>query len=325
MTVVLYNRNTRTLVTSSRYDWVWAKLIQASHRLMAPLNYLGISRIHQLINTVFRPHTETCIIDGSERFCFPSNDYYWNRLLDCSFNYEPELDDCMKCFSNVPFTFVDLGANFGFWSSKVTAGRYGAHATVAVEASDYCFAILQKNAADGEHPVILYHRAIDEVTGRELMLHGDRHAGRSIDAEWYGAAGSVANKVTTITIDDALREAEVDVATTPTIIKLDVEGVELRALKGAHETIRGQSLFYIEDANKGEIADSTRYAADVMGMKFFEWADGKMKPITYQVEIAAHKLHQNKLQGAGYNFFATCSDFWIEQFLGANHAAAVAA
>lgn len=324
-TVITYNRRTRSLSSPNFYYLLWARLIQGSHRVMAPFNYLGISRIHHLLNTLFRPQSETHITEDGATFSFPSNDYYWNRLLDGRFEYEPELDTFMKHMAQVPFTFVDLGANFGFWPNKVAAEVYGAHQAIAVEASDYCFAILQKNAANSRHLTTLHHRAIDEVTRCELMLYGNRHAGCSIDANWCGAAGSAANKITTITIDDVLRDARVDVATTPTIIKPNVEGVELRALKGAHETIRGQSLFYIEDANKGEIADSNRYAADDMGMQFFLWEDGQMKPITYQNEIAAHKRRQNKFQGVGYKFFATASDFWIAQFTGAHITATKAA
>ncbi len=56
------------------------------------------------------------IVEGSWKFRYPSNDYYWNRLLDAGWHYEPEIDSVLRKFANLPFVFIDLGANFGFWS-----------------------------------------------------------------------------------------------------------------------------------------------------------------------------------------------------------------
>lgn len=282
--------------------------MQFSHRALAPLGYFGISRVHAALNAALRPKTDTVIDEGLWRFRYPSGDYYWNRLLDPRYSYEPEVERLLRRFRHIGFTFVDLGANFGFWSSRVARGMYGRHRVIAVEASSYCLGVLRRNLAGSGASI--HHRAIDERSGRHVSLYGGpRHAGQSIDEEWSGASHTVVDRVETIAIDDLLEGID---AATPLIVKLDVEGVEMRALKGAQRTIAGPSLWLIEDAAPNAVSDSTIFARDELGMSLF-MDDGKKLALLDDWEpLLAHKRTLTRFQAAGVNLVATASPMWLE-------------
>ncbi len=315
---IVFNRLTRTLTVTDMRSAAQVRILQLTHRALAPLGYLGISRVHGAINAILRPQSDTMIVEGSWKFRYPSNDYYWNRLLDAGWHYEPEIDSVLRKFANLPFVFIDLGANFGFWSSRMAIGLYGQHNTVAVEASNHCLRILQRNIEGARWPVRVYHRAIDEVSARRLNLFGTRHAGLSIDESWYGASSTMANIVETISIDDLFANEGIDSVATPTIIKLDVEGVELRALKGAKNTIAGQSLWLIEDAEKRTVSQAVRHAVDDLGMTLHLIESDKIRRVESLDEVYELKRRQTAIQATGLNLIATSSNYWLETIRGSS-------
>jgi hypothetical protein len=138
----------------------------------------------------------------------------------------------------------------------------------------------------------------------------------SIDSGWYGASAEVANQVETITIDDMLEREQIDPVTTPLIIKLDVEAVELRALRGASRAIAGQSVIYIEDAQAGEASAALRYLVDEKGCALFHYDSGQLKQLTSYAEIAALKRKLARWHAHALNLFATRSPFWLESLGG---------
>lgn len=311
--LVTYDRVRHQLDTPDLKHRCWARLIQLSHKALQPIGYIGTSRVHGLINKLMRPATDTVIVEDETRFRFPGTDYYWSRMLDAAWDYEPELDWLLKKSMSIPYVVLDLGANFGYWSSRVASNRYGPRLTVAVEPASYCMNILKQNCEGLANPVHLYKRAIDDASGRQLNLYGDRHAGLSIDNTWYGASNTVADQVETITIDDLVAEEKIDPATTPLFIKLDVEAVELRALKGATRTLAGQSIWYIEDAEKGEASPALHYLTQTAKCRLFNKEPDGLREITNLAEIKGMKeALGTRWQAHALNLFATASPLWLQ-------------
>jgi FkbM family methyltransferase len=308
--LITFDRVTNQLRSSGGASRLQPRAMQLSHRLLAPLGYLGISRLHAAINKALRPLSDTMIVERELRFVFPTNDYYWNRLLDSSWSYEPEIDAYLSKVASTQWIFVDLGANYGYWSARVGSGMYGPHRSIAVEAAAATFPFLQRNTRDLPQPVALYHRAIDAVSGKKVVLYGDRHAGLSIDRSWYGASSKEANEVETISIDELLDAERVDPAAVPVLVKLDVEGVEMRALQGAERTLAGQSAFLIEDAEKGAVSDAVRWLFERPDMKLFLFKDGEFVVLRGLDEILSIKARESKWQGVGLNLVATASPIW---------------
>jgi FkbM family methyltransferase len=307
---IAFDRTNRKLDTLDSKSRLQARLMQISHLALAPIGYLGISRVHAAINRAMRPTSNTLVLEHGARFSFPSGDYYWNRLLDAGWQYEPEIHAFLHAARAVPFVFVDLGANFGYWSARVGSGLYGPHRSISVEPSAVAFAILQGNTQGLAHPVAIYQRAIDAVSGKKVSLYGERHAGFSIDETWIGASGHRVNEVETISIDDLLTAEDIDAGETPVLIKLDVEGVEDRALAGAVRTVGGQTAFLIEDAEKHGVSEAVRHLRADLGMSLFHFDHGSFREIRDLNEIKSLKARRNSLQVSGLNLLAASSPVW---------------
>jgi FkbM family methyltransferase len=307
---ISFDRCNRKLDTANLRSRLQARLMQLSHLALAPIGYLGISRVHAAINKAIRPDSETLILENGARFTFPSGDYYWNRLLDADWQYEPEIHAFLCAASAVPFVFLDLGANFGYWSARVGSGLYGAHRSIAVEPSAAAFAILERNTGRLAHAVAIYQRAIDAVSRKKVRLYGDRHAGCSIDSSWLGVSSNQANEIETISIDDLLAAEKIDASQTPVLIKLDVEGVEDRAIAGATQAMQGQTAFLIEDAEKHGISKAVRHLSVDLGMSLYRYDREVFHEIRSFDEIAALKTRQSSLQVVGLNLLAASSPVW---------------
>jgi FkbM family methyltransferase len=310
LSAIVFDRTSRKLEARDFKSLLQARLMQCSHLALAPIKYLGVSRVHAAINKAIRPTSDTLILESGVRFSFPSNDYYWNRLLDANWQYEPEIDAFLRAASAVPFVFLDLGANFGYWSARVGSGLYGSHRSIAVEASASSFAILERNTRSLPQSVTVYHRAIDAVSGKKVVLYGERHAGFSLNHNWHGGSGNEVNEVETISIDDLLAAENIDASRTPVLIKLDVEGVEARALAGAARTIRGQAALIIEDAERNDVSEAVRRLHVDLGMSLFRFDRGSFREIECLDEIKGLKARQSSLQSVGLNLVAASSPVW---------------
>jgi FkbM family methyltransferase len=124
--------------------------------------------------------------------------------------------------------FLDGGANLGVWS--VLAATAGAN-VVAVEPAPDTFSLLNRQISengygDRIHPV---QCALADKKG-VLWLSTGRDAGNSIQEQGQGT------EITAETLDDITAGKE------PTMIKLDLEGYELEALRGASKLLESQSL-----------------------------------------------------------------------------------
>lgn len=108
-------------------------------------------------------------------------------------------------------------------------------------------------------------RAIDEVSDQQVNRFGHRHADTFILQVWPEASNQVNGSVDTVAIGELLREEGVVAAIAPLIVKLDVEGVELQALKGAARIVRGKSAWLIEDADVEHASDAITFAVEKTG------------------------------------------------------------
>jgi hypothetical protein len=160
-------------------------------------------------------------------------------------------------------------------------------------------------------PVGLHRRAIDEKSGEKVLLYGERHAGFSINRDWHGASEQSVNEVESVSIDDLLRVEGVESASTPVLVKLDVEGVELRALAGARRTVDGPSLFVIEENSAPGRGEALRYATEDLGMTLFAVENGRLVELVVAGDLAACKARHRHSASSALNVVATKSRFWL--------------
>ena len=125
------------------------------------------------------------------------------------------------------WTVVDLGANVGFFT--VHAARQGT-SVYAFEPNPACFARLRANVEmnDAIEAVTLFRTTLSDRAGRGRM-----------QVERGGTTGGTVARggdetIRITTLDEALADAPVDQID---LLKLDIEGAEVEALRGAADTL----------------------------------------------------------------------------------------
>lgn len=312
---VRYDRSSNSLESSSYRFRIGVGLMRAATSLTAPFGYAGISRLHGAIGKMFPQKSITEIgLAGGGVFCFPSGDYYYNRLLSRGWDYEEDIQAILKTLKNTKYSFVDIGANFGFFSVLASSEAFGSQSVVAVEPSLLVSNILERNLAPHAALSKRYRLAIDSSSGNEVKLYGTRHAGFSLSDEWYGAGKLAVDVVKTVSIDDLMVIAGLQSEKYPLLIKLEVEGIEMRALQGAVETLQGDVAIILEEADRTGISEATKYVFLNLGFQMF-YADGTTwREIKNLQSFADYRKKQQGVQARGTSVLAFKNEQWRERF-----------
>ena len=142
-------------------------------------------------------------------------------------------DSVLLC---VDYTLIDCGANYGYWSVLVSSAPYGSHKAIAIEPSSQNFTKLKNNAEINGNRFEVMKCAIGASRGT-ARLSGTKHEAFSI----AGDAGDGGEDVPVIALDNLLDDGKVS-PNGKYLIKLDVEGVEIEAIKGGARLLQGDSV-----------------------------------------------------------------------------------
>jgi FkbM family methyltransferase len=250
----------------------------------------------------------SAMLNEDARFIFPSNDNYWSLGVTVGQHlYEPEIDWVLRRAINRPYALLDCGSNMGYWSILASSAPYGRHPAVAIEASRRNFQILLMNSQANNGRFIAIHRAVLDEAGKQVQLHGTRHYSMSLRKDWHPiedvhveADNSNTEEVESMTIDLAA-EVYLPNRQYPALIKIDVEGLEIEAIKGAHHLIEEGALFIYEDHGTEATHAASRFVLCLQGVDVWHVApDHGSARITKIEQVSAIKQDARM----GYNFFA---------------------
>ncbi len=180
-------------------------------------------------------------------FSFPLGDNYWSKAVFLRADYEPEIRRLLMAVRDVPYAFIDCGANYGYWSVQVSGKDFGAHPVIAIEAAQSNLSQLEANTRLNGNRFKVLHRAVFAGSGETLQVYGKNHFGLTINPGDSAKRNTLQTfKVETVTLDDAAAGLARS-ARTPIVVKLDVEGAEAAAFKGATKLLQRNVLFLYED------------------------------------------------------------------------------
>lgn len=308
--ILSVSRSTGLITSTSWIEVLRVRILSSIHRGFASINYLGISRVFAAINKIFRPTGITVIAGSGYSFQYPSGDYYWDRLLDKDWHYEPEIEHFLRSAEHLQFTFVDLGANFGFWSTRTAQHEFGKRAVVAVEASSDSIPILRENLSGASGPTTIFHRIVDSSSKKYRSIYGKRHAGMSVVSGWDGDDAPV-ETIETVSVDDLFEEMRLFVHRKPAVCKIDIEGAELLALEGAHRAAGTDVVFILEETGDLVSSITLSYASKVLGLTLFVLSENG---VVRAEDWAPQHVKRNalfSLQRVGLNVLATKSPYWL--------------
>ena len=237
---IQFDRATGVLEGANAWERLAALALSTGSKISSTFSHRGYNGCANLLRKTLPVRNIAIKLNSDATFEFPYGDGYWSKLLNRSFSYEDELELLFKDSVDVDYTLIDCGANFGYWSVLVSSAPYGSHKAIAIEPSSQNSSILVNNAEINNSRFEVMKCAIGASRGT-ARLSGTKHEAFSI----AGDAAGGGEDVPVIALDNLLDDGKL-AAGGKYLIKLDVEGVEIEAIKGGTRLLQGDSVLLCE-------------------------------------------------------------------------------
>jgi FkbM family methyltransferase len=314
---IQFDRSSGVLEGVNPWERVAAFALVAGSKVSSLFYHRGYNRCANLLRKTLPARDIAIKLNSDAIFAFPYGDGYWSKLLNRSFKYEDELELLFRDSADVDYTLLDCGANYGYWSVLVSSAPFGSRKAIAIEPSSQNFAKLANNARINGNRFEVMQSAIGAVRGT-ANLSGTKHEAFSIAGD-ADAGGEV---VSVLALDNLLDDGKIS-AQGKYLIKLDVEGVEIEAIKGGTRLLQGDSVILCEEHGNDPQHTVSRYILDQTPLKLIvhDPRSNRFETVTELSILDRIKVASN----VGYNVFGTASAFWENriQSLNANAARSV--
>jgi FkbM family methyltransferase len=194
------------------------------------------TRFRKKIWRLFGKPFQVSWLDGLQLTLIPGNET--SRSIFVTGRYEQNEFCLLARILKPGMTFIDIGANMGLYT-LFAARRVGeSGCAVAIEPSVREMEILRNNVEQNTlGNVRLHHVALsDRASEVELLVAGLQNSGHNtLGAFGYNTILDHREKVRAMRLDDLVESEKLGRVD---VIKMDIEGAELVALRGASETIQ---------------------------------------------------------------------------------------
>ena len=310
---IQFDRASGALEGASLWERTAALALTAGSKISSHFSHLGYNGCANLLRKALPERNIAIRLNEDATFEFPYGDGYWSKLLDRSYSYEDELELLFRHSRDVDYTLLDCGANYGYWSVLVTSKPFGAHRAIAFEPSSDNFAKLANNAAVNGNRFETLKCAIGSAKGT-ARLSGTKHEAFSIANGTNGG-----EEVPVMALDDLLTDGRIAPGG-KYLIKLDVEGVEIDAIKGGTKLLAADSVIICEEHGNDPDHTVSRYILDQTPLKLIVY-----DPRSNRLETVSELSILDRIKVSthvGYNVFGTSSAFWQERIAALNADAA---
>jgi len=302
---IMYDFASGQVEGGSLSERIGIMLMRIAAKITGYRQFYGFSHLSKMIRFVF-PGKNLIQTNMAKDFifCFPYGDAYWGRLLDNSQKYEADVEALLRLVIDTDYAFIDCGANYGYMSALASSPGLGSKPAIAIEADHESYEILVHNAKINAGRFEPRHNAIYSKSGNTVQIFGDKHESRSIHSDDGQARGDTQ----TLAIDDLKPWIERN-KKKHVVIKLDVEGAEIDAVKGAKNVIKGDCMIVYEDHGSDRDHEVSRFLKDQCLMKIFHFDGEIMQEVVDYGTLDAIKKNPRY----GYDLIATKSPFWLEK------------
>jgi FkbM family methyltransferase len=302
---IQFDRASGVLEGANAWERLAAVALMLGSKVASNFSHRGYNGCANLLRKTLPERDIEVKLNSDATFAFPYGDGYWSKLLNRTFSYEDELDLLFRAAADVDYTLLDCGANYGYWSVLVSSKPYGAHKAIAIEPSSVNFAKLANNARINGNRFEAMKCAIGSARGT-ARLSGTKHEALSIVA----SAATGGEGVEVIPLDSLLDEGMVEPGG-KYLIKLDVEGVEIEAIKGSKKLLEGDAMILCEEHGHDRNHTVSRFILTHTPLKLFVYdpASGRYEAVDSLAILDRIKVATN----VGYNVFGTASAFWQDR------------
>jgi FkbM family methyltransferase len=302
---IQFDRTSGVLEGANPWERLAAIALTLGSKVASNFSHRGYNGCANLLRKTLPERDIAIRLNPDATFAFPYGDGYWSKLLNRSFSYENELDLLFQDSADVDYTLLDCGANYGYWSVLVSSAPYGSHKAIAIEPSSQNFAKLANNAKINGNRFDAIKCAIGASRGT-AHLSGTKHEAFSITGD-----AEDGEEVPVIALDNLLDDGKV-AAGGKYLIKLDVEGVEIEAMKGGARLLQSDSVLLCEEHGNDRQHTVSRYLLEQTPLKLivYDPRSQRMETVTElsildRIKVSTH---------VGYNVFGTASAFWQDRF-----------
>ncbi|MGP9810979.1 FkbM family methyltransferase [Rhodopseudomonas sp. NSM] len=299
---IQFDRATGALEGASALERMAAFALVMGARVSSNFSYRGYNAAANLMRKALPSRDIAIKLNPDATFVFPYGDGYWSKLLERSYRYEIELDLLFADSVEVDYTLIDCGANYGYWSVLVSSRPFGAHRAIAIEPSHANYARLAHNARVNGERFETMKCAIGAARGT-ARLSGTKHEALSI----VGKADATGEDVPVIRLDDLLENGTIAIDG-KYLVKLDVEGVEIDAIRGGERLLQGDTAILCEEHGSDKDHTVSRFILEHTPLKLVVYDPG-----TNQFEAVVDLAILDRIKVAsnvGYNVVGTASAFW---------------
>jgi FkbM family methyltransferase len=311
---IQFDRASGALEGANLWERTAALALATGSKISSHFSHRGYIGCANLLRKTLPERNIAIKLNSDAVFEFPYGDGYWSKLLNRAYHYEDELELLFRGAAGVDYTLLDCGANYGYWSVLVSSAPFGSHKAIAIEPSSQNFAKLANNAKVNGSRFALMKCAIGASRGT-ARLSGTKHEAFSIT----GDAGGGGEDVPVIALDNLLDDGHISPGG-KYLIKLDVEGVEIEAIKGGARLLQGDSVILCEEHGNDPGHTVSRYILEQTPLKLivYDPRSNRMETVTElsildRIKVSSH---------VGYNVFGTASAFWQDRINALNATAA---
>jgi len=310
---IQFDRASGALEGANPWERLAAVALTLGSKISSNFSHRGYNMCANLLRRTLPERDIDVRLNSDATFAFPYGDGYWSKLLNRSFAYENELELLFRESVDVDYTLLDCGANYGYWSVLVSSKPFGSHKAIAIEPSGQNFPKLANNARINGNRFEAMKCAIGAARGT-ARLSGTKHEAFSIAGDQTDG-----EEVPVIALDNLIDDGKV-AAGGKFLIKLDVEGVEIEAMKGGARLLQGDSVILCEEHGNDPLHTVSRYILDRTPLKLivYDPRSNRLETVTDlsildRIKVSTH---------VGYNVFGTASAFWLDRINALNAKAA---
>jgi len=301
---IQFDRASGVLEGANLWERTAALALSTGSKISSHFSHMGYNACANLLRKTLPERNIAIRLNEDAVFEFPYGDGYWSKLLNRAYTYEDELELLFEDSVDVDYVLIDCGANYGYWSVLVSSRPFGAHKAIAIEPSAENFPKLANNAHVNGDRFEAMKCAIGAARGT-ARLSGTKH-------EAFSIAGTNAGgeEVPVLALDNLIDDGKV-ASRGKYLIKLDVEGVEIEAIKGGARLLGADSVILCEEHGNDPDHTVSRYILDQTPLKLIVY-DPRSKRLETVTELSI--LDRIKVSThVGYNVFGTASSFWLER------------
>src|ERR1700758_2663312 len=176
---IQFDRASGALEGANLWERTAALALVTGSKISSHFSHRGYNKCANLLRKALPERNIAIKLNSDAVFEFPYGDGYWSKLLNRSYHYEDELEVLFRDSADVDYTFIDCGANYGYWSVLVSSRPFGSHKAIAIEPSSQNFPKLANNARINNDRFTLMKCAIGSCRGT-AHLTGTKHEAFSI-------------------------------------------------------------------------------------------------------------------------------------------------